>query len=77
LDKRLLNLSSQEVARILEKFGFTISRQRGSHIQYVGVIKGIKRKVTLVSNQRSFTPKTMKSMIEQSGFTEDDWVRML
>ena len=77
MDKRLLNLSSQEVARILVRFGFNISRQKGSHIQYVGVVKGIKRRVTLLANQNYFTPKTMKSMIEQSGFIEDDWLKLI
>ena len=77
MDKRLLNLSSQEVARILVKFGFVISRQKGSHIQYIGVINGIKKRVTLIANQNSFTPKTMKSMIDQSGWTENDWLKMI
>ena len=77
MDKRLLNLSSHQVAGILEQFGFVISRQRGSHIQYVGKIKDTKRRVTLVANQKNFAQKTMKSMIEQSGFTEDDWLQKL
>ena len=73
----MLNLSSKEVARILERLGLIVSRQRGSHIQYVGIIKGVKRRVTLVANQKNFTTKTMKSMVEQSGFTADDWLEML
>ena len=77
MDKRLLNLSSQEVARILVKFGFIISRQKGSHIQYIGVINGIKRRVTLIVNQNSFTLKTMKSMIDQSGLTETEWLKFI
>ena len=77
MDKRLLNLSSQEVARILERFGFNVSRQKGSHIQFVGHFGNTKRRVTLIANQNHFAYKTMKSMIEQSGFNEDIWLKMV
>jgi len=77
LDKRLLNLSSQEVAKILERFGFHVSRQKGSHIQFVGHFGNTKRRVTLIANQIHFAYKTMKSMIEQSGFNEDIWLKMV
>jgi len=77
LDRRLLVLSSREVARILERIGLTVSRQHGSHIQYVGIVAGVKRRVTLVADQQNLTPKTLKSMIEQSGLTEAEWLKML
>ena len=77
MDKRLFNLSSNEVTKILKKMGFTISRQKGSHIQFAGIIKNVKRRVTLISKQSHFAPKTMKSMIEQSGLSEKDWLEYL
>jgi predicted RNA binding protein YcfA (HicA-like mRNA interferase family) len=57
--------------------GFTKSRQKGSHIQYVGFIKKTKRRVTLIAKQTHFAPKTMRSMIEQSGLSEKDWLSFI
>jgi hypothetical protein len=28
----------------------------------------------VISNQKQFTPKTLASMINQSGLTEDEWL---
>lgn len=42
-DKRLLSLSSEDVERILKKNNFKLSRQRGSHQQFVGYVKGKKK----------------------------------
>lgn len=77
MDKQLLNLTSREVEKVLTKMGFVKSRQRGSHIQFVGTIKGAKRRVTLIINQTHFAPKTMRSMIEQSGLKEEDWLQYI
>jgi predicted RNA binding protein YcfA (HicA-like mRNA interferase family) len=57
--------------------GFTKSRQKGSHIQYVGFIKKTKRRVTLIADQTHFAPGTIRSMIEQSGLREEDWLSYL
>ncbi len=77
MDKRLLALTSKEVEKILAKMGFRKSRQKGSHIQFMGVAKRKKRRVTVITNQSHFAPKTMKSMIEQSGFSTRDWLKYL
>jgi predicted RNA binding protein YcfA (HicA-like mRNA interferase family) len=62
-NKKLLSLTSDSVEKILKKNNFTLSRKRGSHLQYVGYIKGIKRRVTVIANKRSFAPKTINTMI--------------
>jgi predicted RNA binding protein YcfA (HicA-like mRNA interferase family) len=72
LDKRLLNLGSHDVIKILQLKGFTWSRTKGSHHQYVGYIKERKRRVTVIASQKRFTPKTLKSMIEQSALSEEE-----
>lgn len=66
-------LSSHDLKRILEKHGFVLSRQRGSHQQFVGFTKGKKRRVTVIANQRSFAPGTLRSMIRQSGLSKDEF----
>jgi predicted RNA binding protein YcfA (HicA-like mRNA interferase family) len=68
--------SSKEVEKFLKSQGFNLVRQRGSHQQFVGYIRGIKKRVTVMANQKHFTPKTMKSMIEQSGIDEQDWKKI-
>lgn len=77
MNKRLLVLTSRDVEKILKKFGFYKSRQKGSHIQFIGIVRGKKRRVTLIVNQSHFAPKTMKSMIEQSGLDEKNWLKHL
>lgn len=74
---KLRSISSKEVERILRKHGFTMVRSRGSHRQFVGFIHGRKRRVTVVADQKSFKPKTLNSMIRQSGFTEDEWINSI
>jgi predicted RNA binding protein YcfA (HicA-like mRNA interferase family) len=76
-DKRLLSLSSKDVERILKKNNFTLSRQKGNHQQFVGNVKGKKRRVTVIVNQRHFAPRTLKSIILQSGLTEREWLESI
>jgi len=73
-DKRLILLSSREIEKILRKNNFSLSRTKGSHLQFVGYVKGIKRRVTVIANQKSFAPKTLVSMIMQSGLGEQKWI---
>ena len=71
---KLLSLSSREVEKILRKNSFLLTRSKGSHQQYVGFIRNQKRRVTVISHQKNNTLKTMASMINQSGLTEEEWL---
>ena len=64
-------LSSKDVEKILIKYGFKFVSQKGSHRQYKGVVKGRKRRVTVLADRKSFHPKTLKSMVRQSGLREE------
>jgi predicted RNA binding protein YcfA (HicA-like mRNA interferase family) len=70
---RYPKLSSKDVERVLVKHGFTLVSQKGSHKQFKGIVDGQKRRVTVLANKKSFNPKTLKSMIRQSGLTEADF----
>ena len=59
--------------RVLVKHDFTFVSQKGSHKQFKGIVDGQKRRVTVLANRKSFNPKTLKSMIRQSGLTEADF----
>ncbi|MCJ7578161.1 MAG: type II toxin-antitoxin system HicA family toxin [candidate division Zixibacteria bacterium] len=76
-DKRLLSLSSKDVKKILKENNFILSRQKGSHQQFVGNVKGKKRRVTVIVNQKHFAPRTLKSMISQSGLSEGEWLESI
>ena len=64
-------LSSKDVEKILIKHGFIFVSQKGSHRHYKGVIKGRKMRVTVLADRKRFHPKTLKSMIRQSGLNEE------
>ena len=60
---RLTNLKSKEVLRILQKQGFTIKRQSGTH-----VILRKENKTVVVPVHREIMPiGTLKSIEKQSG----------
>jgi len=66
-------LSSKDIEKILIKHGFKFVSQKGSHRQFKGVVKERKRRVTVLADRKSFHPKTLKSMIRQSGLTEEEF----
>jgi predicted RNA binding protein YcfA (HicA-like mRNA interferase family) len=77
MHKALRSLNSRKVEKTLRKFGFEFFRQKGSHQQFVGIIEGERRLVTVKTNQSHFSPKTLKSMVIQSGLSEEDWLEAI
>jgi predicted RNA binding protein YcfA (HicA-like mRNA interferase family) len=74
MHRELQKLTSREVERILRSYGFALDRTAGSHQQFVGFVRERKRTVTVIKNQIRFAPKTLASMIRQSGLTEQEWL---
>jgi predicted RNA binding protein YcfA (HicA-like mRNA interferase family) len=64
-------LSTRPIERILRHHGFQFVRQTGSHIHYKGIVEGRTRLVTLIANQKDYHPKTLKSIIAQSGLPDE------
>ncbi|GJQ60273.1 MAG: hypothetical protein SCALA701_30740 [Candidatus Scalindua sp.] len=62
-----VNITSKEVRKILRRHGFVFVGQKGSHQQFKGIIKGVKRRVTVLDNKKDFDMKTFQSMVRQSG----------
>ena len=69
-----MTLSSKDIEQVLLRYGFVLSRQKGSHQLFVGFIHGKKRRVTVIANQKIFAPGTLKSMIRQSGLSEEKFI---
>jgi predicted RNA binding protein YcfA (HicA-like mRNA interferase family) len=59
--------------QLLEAHGFTEARQKGSHRQFEGMIDGRRRMVTVAyhSVNDEIVPKTLASMIRQSGLPKE------
>jgi len=77
MNRRLRNLSSREVERVRRQAGFELSYQKGSHRQYIGFIKGQRRKVTVAAPRESYYVRIIASMVRQSGLSEEEWVELL
>jgi len=73
--RQLRNVSAREIISALVRDGFALDRGDGSPQIYY---HPDGRRVTVVfhGQGRSFTRKTLKSMIEQACWTEDDLKRL-
>ncbi|HEV2494689.1 MAG TPA: type II toxin-antitoxin system HicA family toxin [Terriglobia bacterium] len=73
---RLRSVTARRLVNALEKDGFRLNRQSGSHRQYK---HADRRRVTVSFHHSSdtFPPKTLRSMIEiQARWTWEDLVRL-
>lgn len=67
MPKQYPPLTPSQVVAILHACGFAKDRVCGSHHQYVGIVDGIHRTVTVDMAYKEFYCDIMKSMIRQSG----------
>lgn len=58
-------ISGKQAIKILEKHGFTVSRQRGSHIVLTAETASGKR-ITVVPNHRELKKGTLRSIARQA-----------
>lgn len=60
---------------IIERHGFVLDRQRGSHRTYKGHVGGKPRVVTVAAHGEGsdIRPGTLASMIRQSGLHKDEF----
>ncbi len=70
------NWTFKDVERFLRGHGFTLHHVRGSHHYYKGFIEG-KFRMTHVQyhGSDSIHPKTLGSIIKQSGIPEEGWLK--
>jgi predicted RNA binding protein YcfA (HicA-like mRNA interferase family) len=71
----LKNWKYRDVEKFLRKNGFYFNYARGSHHYFVGSINGVLKQVTVPFHGSSaIVPRTMKSIIEQSGIEVSRWL---
>jgi len=75
LKRRLPRLSGREIVELLvKKFGFTIKRQRGSHVVLVKHVEG-RKIVTVVPLHSELKPGTLLGVLELAGITREEFLR--
>ena len=68
----LYNHDWRKVIRALGRFGFVVTRQRGSHL----ILKK-DGKIISVPRHSPIAMPTLRSILAQAGIPEDDFVRLL
>ncbi|MBZ0304199.1 MAG: type II toxin-antitoxin system HicA family toxin [Anaerolineae bacterium] len=71
---KLSNISSRQVIRALEKLGFYVDHQTGSHI----IMRRDDPRTTIPIPERSEMRKgTLRKIIKQAGLTVDEFLTLL
>jgi len=74
--RKLRSVTARQIISALIRDGFTLDRQSGSH-QHYRHPDGRRVTITYHKPSQTFTPKTLKSMIEiQAGWSEKDLKRL-
>ena len=73
--KRLRNLTARKLIAALERDGFFEHHQVGSHVTYKHP-DGRRTEVSFHHSGGTFPPKTLKGIIEDVGWTEEDLKRL-
>lgn len=73
MPKKYPPLTPDEVIQILKVRKFILGSTRGDHQQWEGFIYDRRRKVTVDTGEKDFDDEIMKSMINQSGLSRDEF----
>jgi predicted RNA binding protein YcfA (HicA-like mRNA interferase family) len=74
---RLRPTSYREVRRKLNAAGFDEISQKGSHVKFVKTIHGGTRVAIVPRHSQDIPPGTLRSILNQSGLTPDEFERLL
>ena len=65
----------KDVEKFLKQHGFALHHVRGSHYYFRGMVRGQLRMTHVqYHGSDSIHPKTLGSIIKQSGIPEDEWL---
>jgi predicted RNA binding protein YcfA (HicA-like mRNA interferase family) len=76
MNDRLPSLTARDVIRALQRAGFVVSRQSGSHCRLIHSIDPT-RKVTVPVHSGDLKRGTMRAIIAQAGLTVADFMALL
>ena len=72
---KLPRLTAREIIAVLEKSGFTLARQSGSHMIYKNVDG--KRATVPFHGPKTLHPKILKSILRDAGLSQEDLEQLL
>ena len=76
MPNRLNNWKYNDVVKFLKVHRFQLTHTRGSHYYFYGIHDKKGRQVCVpYHSSSSIKPRTMKSIILQSGISQKDWFR--
>ena len=75
MTKRLPSVRPQEVVRALERAGWEVARQKGSHLSLKK--DGVAFLVTVPMHRREVPRGTLRAIVEDAGLTIDEFVTLL
>lgn len=69
-------LSGRDVIAALSKTGFSVARQKGSHVILVKVTNG-KKKSVVVPNHKEIDKGTLLEIVRQSGISKEEFIELI
>lgn len=76
MSRGLNNWSFSDIKHFLGQRGFHLNHVEGSHYFYVGSYGGVIRQVCIsFHGNKAIHPKTMKSVVLQSGIPRKEWMK--
>jgi predicted RNA binding protein YcfA (HicA-like mRNA interferase family) len=72
---KLPRISAREICTVLEKLGYSVARQSGSHIIYKNA-EG-KRATVPFHSAKILHPKVLKSILRDAGLTAEELAKLL
>ena len=70
-------ISGKELIKVLEKIGFKVVRQKGSHVRLVRVEKGIKQLVTVPDHKVLRKGTLLNGILKPISLSLDDLKKLL
>jgi predicted RNA binding protein YcfA (HicA-like mRNA interferase family) len=76
MPRGLNNWSFSDVKHFLVHRGFHLNHIEGSHYFYIGSYNGVIRQISVpFHGSEAIHPKTMKSIVRQSGISQEEWTK--
>ncbi|MCH7511289.1 MAG: type II toxin-antitoxin system HicA family toxin [Chloroflexi bacterium] len=72
---KLPALRATAIVRALERSGFVVKRQTGSHM--ILTRSGLRRPIVIPMHRRELPPATVKDIIRQAGISIDEFIQNL
>ena len=76
MNPKLPLVSAKETIGAFQKTGYTVVRQRGSHIRLRDVSNPLHKPIT-VPNHKEIKPGLLRKMIKDANLTVEEFVRLL